>query len=254
MAALSIVYPFGGNISTISVKSLFDALTPPRSKSVASNPAVLRGLLRCAYLGYAPPPGILNMAVQRFRVPKTHEDAWRLHALAAAMKLVLTYGQEEARTMQELDENRESESAAQLYGRQLAIVERAQEYSQWLDGQRRGKSQGKDSNGTNVMLIERYYGGASSTPGTIMPQLYRLFETAYLPKIRRERRRTYEYLRKLMTDVCTRLETIPRHQRQRALSPHEQAEFALGFYSQRAYFHKGRSQEDSVETLEGEEA
>jgi len=199
------------------------------------------------------------MAVQRFRVPETHEEAWRLHALAAAMKLVLTYGTEEAKAMQDLSKNQGQESAAHIYGRHLAIVERAQESSQWLDSERRGKSkdegraEDEKTGGTNVMLIERYYGGASSTPGTVMPQLYRLFETAYLPKIRRERRGTYEYLRILMTDVCAKLETIPRQERQRALGPQEQAEFALGFYSQRAHFRKGHSQEDSPETMEGEE-
>ena len=139
--------------------------------------------------------------------------------------------------MQEVDET--NTSAPYLYGRQFAIVERAQEYSQYLDRERYGQKpkEGEDGS-TNRMLVERFYGGVSTSPGTTMPQLYNLFETAYLPKIERKKVGTRNWLRRLMEDISLKLQNVPEEVRYRSLSPKDQAEFALGFYCQRADFRK----------------
>ena len=184
--ALSVVTPSGFRFSPVSIGTIMGALTPIGAKSTASNPGIQLGLLRCVYRGYPPPQQLLSAAAARFRVPSTHKEPWRTHALAAAMKLALTYGTEEATTMQAVDET--NMSAPYLYGRQFAIIERAQEYSQYLDRERHGqKPKEGDDSGTNRMLVERFYGGVSTSPGTTMPQLYTLFETAYLPKIGRQK-------------------------------------------------------------------
>ena len=235
--ALSVVMPGGGLPRPVSIRTVMGALTPVGAKSTASNPGIQLGLLRSVYRGYLPPQQLLSAAVARFRVPGTHGEPWRTHALAAAMKLALSYGTEEAITMQEVDET--NTSAPYLYGRQFAIVERAQEYSQYLDRERYGQKpkEGEDG-GTNRMLVERFYGGVSTSPGTTMPQLYNLFETAYLPKIGRQKSGTRNWLRRLMEDISLKLQNIPEEARYRSLSPKEQAEFALGFYCQRASFRK----------------
>ena len=114
--------------------------------------------------------------------------------------------------MQVVDET--NTSVPYLYGRQFAIIERAQEYSQYLDRERYGqKSKEGDNGSTNRMLVERFYGGVSTSPGTTMPQLYTLFETAYLPKIGRQKPGTRGWLKKLMEDICLKLQVIPEAER-----------------------------------------
>lgn len=235
--ALSVIMPGGGSPRPVSIRTIMGALTPVGAKSTASKPGIQLGLLRSVYRGYMPPQQLLSLAVARFRVPSTHDEPWRTHALVAAMKLALSYGTKEATSMQEVDDA--NISAPYLYGRQFAIVERAQEYSQYLDRERYGQKpkEGEDGS-TNRMLVERFYGGVSTSPGTTMPQLYNLFETAYLPKIGRQKSGTRNWLRRLMEDISLKLQGIPAEARYRSLSPKEQAEFALGFYCQRASFRK----------------
>ncbi|MCY4353347.1 MAG: type I-C CRISPR-associated protein Cas8c/Csd1 [Truepera sp.] len=247
--ALSVVTPSGFRPSPVSIGTIMGALTPIGAKSTTSNPGIQLGLLRCAYRGYPPPQQLLSAAVARFRVPSMHKEPWRTHALAAAMKLALTYGTEEVATMQVVDET--NTSAPYLYGRQFAIIEQAQERSQYLDRERYGqKSKEGDGGGTNRMLVERFYGGVSTSPGTTMPQLYTLFETAYLPKIGRQKSGT-GWLKKLMEDTCLKLQVIPEAERYRPLSPKDQAEFALGFYCQRAGFRRNNAA--TTGTTEAEE-
>lgn len=121
--------------------------------------------------------------------------------------------------MEHLDGDREV--PAYLCGRMLAILEEAQ----------RRASRGK----LNTTLVDRYYGAASTAPAATLGALLGLAETSHLPKIRKENR-GHRQLETLLEEVMAgfdKPEDIPR-----TLTLNQQAEFALGFYHQRAAFRK----------------
>jgi CRISPR-associated protein Csd1 len=183
------------------------------------NPGLVRGLLRTAYLG-TPPPHALSLAAHLLRNPKvlTPEDreGWRrLHALVAALKLWLFYGKKEAKRMAELD--RERKEPAYLSGRLLAVLEEAQKRASGYTLKR--------------TLVDRFYGAASTTPAATFGALLRLSTTAHLPKVGKE-------LNQAVEEILSQLDEAGGFPR--TLNLIGQAEFALGFYHQRAYFRANR--------------
>lgn len=208
--ALRIVAPDGVIVRPLTIPALTGLL-----KSSDANH--IRGLLRTAYLGTPPQVGLLQAALLGFRDPKLFDDPRRLHASAAILKLVLTYGKEEAKRMEKLHQSRDAPAYA--CGRLLAILE---------DAQRRASS-GR----LNATLVERFYGSASTVPAATLGPLLSLAERAHLPKIRKENR-GYARMRAMLEEVMgqfDKAEKLPR-----TLTLAEQAEFALGFYHQRAVF------------------
>jgi len=180
------------------------------------NPNYNRGLIRTAFLGYRPPVGLLDIAVKNIRNPtllKDPKEAWRLQALAAAIKLVFIFGQEGI--MEELDPNRKTQ--AYLLGRLLAVLERAQ----LMDADFK----------INATLVDRYYGAASTAPASVFGNLLRLATTAHLKE-------AGKVVNELMEEVMSRLDQAGGFKKTLTLA--EQAEFALGFYHQRAKFRAGR--------------
>lgn len=220
--ATRIVEPFGEAIQPLSIKAMLTFLK-------SNDPHLSRGLLRTAYLGVSPPREMLAEAVKQFRArdkPPTRpgeaeEQIRRRHALAGILKLVLTYNTEDAQRMERLDTSRNN--PAYLCGRLLAIIEETQARA----------SRG----GINRTVVDRYYGAASLTPATTLGSLVRLTEIAHLSKLRREGR-NYWSMRELMEQVIDRFDAddgMPR-----TLRLHDQADFALGFYQQRAEFSRER--------------
>jgi CRISPR-associated protein Csd1 len=183
---------------------------------------LVRGLIRSAYSGSQPDPGILTGAVQRFRNPKTLGSETEIHVLAGAMKLILTYNRKEAETMQTLDSTRNVR--AYLCGRILAILEEAQ---------RRAAGQP-----LNTTLVDRAYGAASMSPKCMLPALIRTLEMGHLPKIRKKWKVGYDQLRESLEEIGKKLDEAGGYPV--TLSLQDQAEFALGFYCQRAEFRKPR--------------
>jgi CRISPR-associated protein Csd1 len=188
------------------------------------NPNYNRGLIRTAFLGNHPPVGLLDIAVKNIRNPNVLQDpreAWRLQALAAAIKLVFTFGQEEK--MEELDSNRKTQ--AYLSGRLLAVLERAQ----LMDSDFK----------INATLVDRYYGAASTAPASVFGNLLRLATTAHLKEAGKA-------VNELMEEVMSLLDEAGGFKKTLTLA--EQAEFALGFYHQRAKFRAGRKQNNTEGT------
>jgi CRISPR-associated protein Csd1 len=186
-----------------------------------ASPNLVRGLLRTVYLGVPPPPGLLEAAVKRLRTPRgrsleaTKKDPAPFHLLAAVLKLALTYGTEEAETMERLDPYRTQ--PAYLSGRLLAVLEEIQ----------RRAAGGK----LNTTLVDRFYGAAATSPASTFGGLLKLAETAHLPKIRKENRGIRQ-VREVMGEIMSRLDEAGGFPR--TLSLLSQGEFALGFYHQRA--------------------
>ena len=160
----------------------------------------------------------------------------RRMALAAAMKLVLTYQSEkEAEAMVDLKPKDETaskykEGAPYNSGVLLAILEQIQ---------RRASSSGR---GVNATLVDRFYGAASTAPMTVFANLIGTATKAHLPKLRRESKELVKVrstaesvnINDLMEEACRSINAAGGFPA--VLTIEQQAEFALGFYHQRAEF------------------
>ena len=250
--ALTIVSPDGQKAWAPPIPVIFEALKPvktllsrrdddvfiPQKQDVN----ILLGLLRCCYIGALPPQSLLERAVMRFRVfekePETLKQKLRMEArrmaLAAAMKLVLVYprlkeaekkGKEtyekEVKRMERLDENEGRQSY--LCGQLLAILEEIQ-------------NQHAYPKRLNTTLVDRFYGTASTAPQSVFGSLLSMATKAHMPKLRKNRFKKHDELEKLLEDLNEKI--IAAHGFPKILNMREQAEFALGFYAQRAKFRK----------------
>jgi CRISPR-associated protein Csd1 len=160
---------------------------------------------------------------------------YRRMAMAAAMKLILTYdkNKKEQQAMEQLKTDHDSESeykklAPYNCGALLAVLEAIQ---------RRASSSG---HGVNTTLVDRFYSAASSAPATIFANLIGMATKAHLPKLRRENKELFKVryqeesvnINDLMTSACDAINAAGGFPA--PLGPEEQAAFALGFYHQRA--------------------
>jgi len=257
--AMRIVGPNGEPPRLLPLKALIEALR-------ATNADVPRGLLRTAYAGRKPPECLQPMAVHRFPHPmpsnersssdslayvagfistrqslsERKQDAAQW-ALAASIKLVITFGsdntkQEEARKMETLDATRNV--PAYLCGRLLAILEGIQmQAADWK---------------INATLVDRAYGTAATAPASIFGQLIGRAESAHLPKIKKKYSSVAEKLKALCDDIGERLKAQGGFPLTLALK--DQAEFALGFYCQRAELRRNRPRKSEPATEHKEEA
>lgn len=240
--ASTIVHPDGREAWPPSIPSMLEALKPEKSRDARVHPELMRGLLRNAYLGTLPPHGLLELSVERFRIPEKRslkpkekeKQALRRMALAAAMKLVLTYGREEVETMEVLDEKNMSQ--AYLCGMLLAILEEIQQ-------------QASDRK-LNTTLVDRFYGSASTAPQSVFGNLLGTTTKAHLPKLRRADR-GYKKMEEILEQTMQKLDEAGGFPH--TLTLKKQAEFALGFYHQRARFRKEQAQKPPAEVQTDDE-
>jgi len=254
--ALSIISPDGQKTWSPPIPAIFEALKPVKTllgkkdddiflpEKQDSN--ILRGLLRCCYTGASPPAALLERAVLCFRVFEKEPDVrkqklkleGRRMALVAAMKLILFYpvlkeaktkGEEiygeEVRRMEQLDEK--GGKASYLCGRLLALLEEIQH-------------QHALPKKLNATLVDRFYGTASTAPQSVFGTLLSMATKAHMGKLRKERFTKYEEMEMLLEDISGRI--LNGYGFPRILNMREQAEFALGFYAQRAVFRKQRGE------------
>jgi CRISPR-associated protein Csd1 len=213
----------------------------------ALGPDVMRKLIRCIYTGTVPPVVLLARAVRCFRVPNPPTDDTpqgreqrerqmsRLMSIAAAMKLILTYdkGGKEQKAMEKLktehdDVSEYKHKAPYNCGVLLAIMEAAQ----------------RRAIGVNTTIVERFYGVASTAPASVFGYLINTATKAHLAKLRRDGKELFSVLsqedpvniNELMNAACKAVDEAGGFPG--PLKPEEQAQFALGFYHQRAEFKK----------------
>lgn len=172
-------------------------------------PPTPRTLLHGALTGNPLPWGLLAQAVRRNRAEQRVTPV-----RAALIKLVLCSQErtEEEEYMVQL--NPDSTDAAYCCGRLLAVLE---------DVQR--AALGK----INATIVDRFYGTASSAPLSVFSRLVRGAQP-HLAKLRRDRPGAFRALDGRMLDVMSRLEGFPT-----VLDLHQQGQFALGYYHQRAH-------------------
>ncbi len=219
LTATRIIAPWGDPPEPRPIAELVQSLN-------SANPNHVRGLLRTAYLGHPPPAGLKQAAVTRLRnasVLEGPKEAWRLRALASLLKLAMFYGNKEVERMETLDPGRKT--PAYLSGRLLAVLEEAQKRAQGFN--------------INRTLVERFYGAASTAPAATFGLLLRTTSVAHLPKA--------GSLNPLVEEILSALDDAGGFPK--TLTLEEQAEFALGFYHQRADF-RARNREKQAEKAE----
>ena len=92
----------------------------------------------------------------------------------------------------------------------------------------------------NATLVDRFYGTASTAPQSVFGTLLSMATKAHMAKLRKERFKKHEELEEQLEDVSARIMKgcgFPK-----ILNMREQAEFALGFYTQRSVFRKQRGE------------
>lgn len=244
--ALRILHPAGRYVGFPPLPAMLAALQSPVSSKNRNEekprlpqvePDLLRKLLRCIFAGSPPPEALLTRALRCFRVPdppaegeQRRRQQFRRMALVAAIKLVFTYNnpsEQKAMEQRHSENDHLSDYKSQspyLSGCLLALLEAIQS---------------RPGNKVNTTLVDRFYGAASTAPATIFGNLISTATKAHLPKLRRDGKewfalRTGESINinDRMADTCAALNEAGGFKP--FLTPEEQGQFALGFYSERA--------------------
>ena len=112
----------------------------------------------------------------------------------------------------------ERTEAAYHCGRLLSVLEQIQ--------------QAALGRGVNTIIVDRFYGTASTAPATVFGTLLGQAQP-HLSKLRRSNRENVAYaLQNRLEEVLLKLSSFPR-----TLTLQDQALFALGYYHQRAHDH-----------------
>lgn len=219
----------GGSAHPLSIGGMLDALS-------TKDPGLTKALLRTAYTGVSPPKDLhitaarrigglfLNEPTLRERNRKSRERLWDdrwPQALAAAIRLGLYYDSEEGEKMTELNE--ECGNRAYLCGCLLAVLEEAQQIATYIKAKRR----------LDTTIVNRFYGGASTAPKRTFGNLLHLASVAHLPHAGKD-------INVRLECIVTALEKAGGFRK--TLDFEEQADFALGFYHQRARFRSNRNE------------
>ena len=98
-------------------------------------------------------------------------------------------------------------------GRLLAVLERAQ---------------GAAIRNLNTTIVDRFYGTASTAPGSVFSHLMKGAQ-AHLSTLKRDNRGAHNAIQAQLEEVMSGLDTFPK-----TLTPEQQGLFALGYYHQKA--------------------
>ena len=192
---------------------------------------LFRALLHTAYNATLPPSSLVVSAGRGLNHLLANEHALRerqrslgfdkkpvwgagwSHALAAA--IVLGLGMKKgAEQLSDVSESLEKDIGFQC-GQLLALLEEAQQVYTWRQYGHR----------LDTSLVQRAYGGASTTPAPFFNRFMRQANTAHLTLAGRKLNQEVN----LAAERIAHLGPIPA-----TLLPEEQAQFGLGFYTQRA--------------------
>lgn len=197
----------GADTRPLGLYPLAAATVRDASKELA--PPTVRALLRAALTATPAPFDLLARAVRRNRAEGTVT-----HPRAALIKLVLArrgMSRQEVRQMAQLVPDHPS--PAYHCGRLLAVLDAVQRAA---------------LGPVNATIVDRYFGTASSAPGTVFPYLIR-GSAPHLAKLRKARPGAYAALQQRLEEVMDRLPAF-----QSVLTLEDQGLFALGYYHQRA--------------------
>ncbi len=216
----------------------------PQGKAENVPPRLAGEWLRAILEGAPYPPALLNAAVNRCRAEQASNAFGGNVPYLRAGILKACINREHRRRhglppdfqfiREELDLD-QTDTAYRL-GRLFAVLENIQ-----VQSARPAK--------LNTTIRDRYYGAASSTPGTVFPTLMRL-KNAHLKKLTPG---LEAYFEKLIGEICGSVAQPVLVDFPRQLDLHAQGLFALGYYHQRQSLYAGRpaadteSQDDTAE-------
>jgi len=213
--------------------SMFRLLTAIAAQSKADNipPRLAGEWMRAILEGMPYPSALLNAAVSRCRAEQATTDRSGnvTHLRAAILKACVNRAYRHKHGLpndfqfirKDLDVT-QTDPAYRL-GRLFAVLERIQSRAQ---------------PGLNATIRDRYYGAASSTPGTVFPTLLRL-KNAHLKKLSDGEATHFE---RLVGEVLGSVERPALTSFPRQLDLHAQGLFALGYYQQRQSFFTPKSE------------
>lgn len=190
-------------------------------------PQTIETLLEHALTGRSLPLSLLHQALRRART-----EGGINSSRAALLKLVLLSNQpDDADPMTDETLTPNHDSPAYQCGRLLAVLESIQRSA---------------IPNVNTTIVDRYYGTASTAPGSVFGNLLR-GARSHLGKLRRDdsKRGLGIYFEKQMEEIMSQLDGFPK-----TLSAQDQALFALGYYQQR---HRTRTSSEDSALPEGDD-
>ncbi|HFC09914.1 MAG TPA: type I-C CRISPR-associated protein Cas8c/Csd1 [Chloroflexi bacterium] len=205
-AAQAMVNAHGDLSQPLSIYALAGATAMDLGKVTTST---YQTLLRASLMGSPLPWNLLQQAVRR-----NVSERRVTHARAALIKLVfVTRNLIKEDDMSQLETPPPEFSLAYHCGRLLAVLENIQY-----------EALGK----TNTTIVDRAYGGASTSPAYVFGRLLTRAQS-HLSKLRRQKKSAYVFAQNELSDVLSHITVFPT-----TLTMQEQGFFALGYYHQRA--------------------
>ena len=169
-----------------------------------------RALVKAAFSGETVPSQILQQAVRRCQAERR---VTRPRAALIKLALLSRHQQSDRQEGFMVEVDKENSDPGYLCGRLFYVLERAQTTA---------------IRNVNATIADRYYGTASTAPGTVFPLLLKGVR-AHLHTLNRDRRRARLAIETDMEEIMSNLNGFPK-----TLNLEQQGLFALGYYHQRA--------------------
>lgn len=203
-----------GYSKPLSVSSIIESLERPKTKSTGFlkyRPLSIQ-ILESALLGDKIPRELGDAIIRRIRVTPSPSDGERISTKrASVIKMFLLSNIPDAKKGELMELEPDRPNQAYQCGRLLSILNAVQRHAQGP---------------VNASIVDRFYGAASTTPANIFPRLIRGAQ----PHLSKLDDKLARILDERIAEVVSRITEFPR-----SLSLKDQAEFALGFYHQRAH-------------------
>ncbi len=215
----SILLPYGRGVSAFPLREYLHALSA-QQKIENLPPHLASEIYLCALSRRPFPRYILESAVRRSRIegPLTRikEGSKRFEGhFSARCSLIKSYLKRNKKWEVKVSLDLNNRQPSYLLGRLLATLDKVQQEA---------------LGDINATIVDRYYGGASTTPAAVFPTLIRRSQH-HLGKLSRDNPGLAVAREKLIQEISSDLKYFKK-----ALTLEEQGLFALGFYHQRREF------------------
>lgn len=163
------------------------------------------------------PRSVLDAGIRRSRAHDFHDNRAQrdFRRLAPRCSLLKAYFNRNHGEGVNVSLDTQRTDAPYLLGRLLATIDKVQQEA---------------LGSVNVTVVDRYYGGASSTPGAVFPTLLRRSQN-HLAKLRRDKGGLAVHRDRLLQEILGAMQGFPS-----TMNLEAQGLFALGFYHQRQDF------------------
>ena len=218
----------------VVLESLAD---PVRSRSEGIPPPLASQMVRAVYAGTEYPYSALQRALMRYRMELGKaEDDWVTKNLndarAAVIKAVLNRRRRIRKTSSYEEVRRDMDptntSTGYVLGRLMAVIERIQQEAQ---------------GNVNASVIDRYFSGASATPGAVFPRLLKNTRN-HIHKIKGDKGEGGAvWMEKMLDEVLSGLDSFPSF-----IDLEQQGLFVLGYHHQRKWLWTSKEKRDVTET------